>query len=394
VKPRVSMRAALGDPALLGTALAKPSWSSWKVLLIAAAGEKLTPAERKEFERLTGRAKEPGKMVKEFAAITGRRSGKTFAMACFLVWIAALCDHTDAQAPGEKLCALAISRDQRVAKIILGYVEGIITASPLMKNQLVNVTAETIELKGNVFVEVRPCSKIAGRGMTSLAIIADELGHWFTATDFANPDVEVLAGLRPSLLTTRGPLLMASSVYAKQGVLYDVWRRDYGPEGASDILVAYGTSRDLHADLPQDYIDSEIERDPVRNKAEYLSIWRDDVAGFLNRDVVEAAVRDYVELPPEPGGITYTIFVDPATGVDGGDSYAMAVAHRAGDMIVIDALREIVPPFSPSTVIDEVRDPARQGLQLLSGGRRQFCWRLRAGTIFKSRHGLRIGGEA
>jgi hypothetical protein len=199
-------------------------------------------------------------MVKEFAAITGRRSGKTFAMACFLVWIAALCDHTDVQAPGEKLCALAISRDQRVAKIILGYVEGIITASPLMKNQLVNVTAETIELKGNVFVEVRPCSKIAGRGMTSIAIIADELGFWFTATDFANPDVEVLAGLRPSLLTTRGPLLMASSVYSKQGVLYDTWRRDYGPEGSSDILVAYGTSRDLNASLPQDYIDGEIAR--------------------------------------------------------------------------------------------------------------------------------------
>ena len=91
MKPRISMRDSLRDPALLGSALKGDSWYSWRVLLIAAAGEPLTERERVEFKRLTGRDKEPGKMVKEFIAIAGRRSGKSFAMACFLVCIAGLC---------------------------------------------------------------------------------------------------------------------------------------------------------------------------------------------------------------------------------------------------------------------------------------------------------------
>ena len=37
--PRVSLREALSDPNLLGTAIAGDSWRSWRVLLIAAMGE-------------------------------------------------------------------------------------------------------------------------------------------------------------------------------------------------------------------------------------------------------------------------------------------------------------------------------------------------------------------
>jgi hypothetical protein len=38
-----------------------------------------------------------------------------------------------------------------------------------------------------------------------------------------------------------------------------------------------------------------IEKDPVRNRAEYLSEWRSDVTGFIPREVVEACVGDYHE---------------------------------------------------------------------------------------------------
>ena len=112
------------------------------------------------------------------------------------------------------------------------------------------------------------------------------------------------------------------------------------PTARRRILVAFGTSRDFNVSLSQVIIDREVARDPVRNEAEYLSIWRDDIASFISRDIVESCIGDYVELPCEPG-ITYVFFIDPATGADGGNSYAMCVAHRAGDVIVIDALREV-----------------------------------------------------
>lgn len=356
MRPRISMREALAEPEIFGRVLQGESWFGWRVLLIAAAGEELTDDERVEFKRLTGRDREPGKMVRELIAIFGRRAGKTLALAVFDVWIAALCDHGDVLAPGETGIALVISRDQRAATVTLDYIDGILRNSVILSQLITNRTADAIELTTNIRLEVRPCNKISGRGITCVSVIAEEVGHWFTAVDFANPDSEVLGSIRPTLMTTRGPMLMASSVYAKRGVLYDAFKNYYGSAGPPDVLVAYGTSRDLNPSLSQEEIDRELEKDPVRNRAEYLSEWRSDVEGFIPRSIVEACVRDYYELPPTPQ-LSYHCFVDAASGVPEGDSYAIAIAHKDGDRVVVDAIREIRPPFSAFEVIDSVLVP-------------------------------------
>jgi hypothetical protein len=157
-------------------------------------------------------------------------------------------------------------------------------------------------------------------------------------------------------MTTRGPLLMASSVYAKYGVLFDAFIKHYGPDGAADILVAYGGSRDINPSLPQAEIDLELERDPVRNRAEYLSEWRDDTEGFIGRDVVLACVGDYRELEPRPG-VSHFCFLDAASGSENGDSYGIAIGHREADQIIIDVVREIIAPFSPAAVVSNTLVP-------------------------------------
>ena len=45
--PKVTLRQALEDPALLGSALAGPTWHPWRVILLAAMGEPLTKDELK-----------------------------------------------------------------------------------------------------------------------------------------------------------------------------------------------------------------------------------------------------------------------------------------------------------------------------------------------------------
>jgi hypothetical protein len=262
--------------------------------------------------------------------------------------------------PGEPGVVLVISRDQRAAKIVLDYFEGMLRSvdperSPL-PGMIANRTAEIITLTNGINVEVRPCNRISGRGATFVAIIADEVAFWFTEVNAANPDTEILTAVRPGLLTTGGPLLMASSAYAKRGVLYDSYRKYYGPTGPPDILVAYATSRDLNPSLPQEEIDRALERDPTANRAEYLSEWRNDVEGFIPRELVEACVTDFYELPPNRG-ICYRCFVDAASGVPEGDSFAIAVSHKLGDRIVIDAVREAKPPFSPTEVVNTVLLP-------------------------------------
>jgi hypothetical protein len=356
MKCKITLRRALSDNKLLGRALPGDSWRAWKILLIACAGERLSDTEREIFCKLTGRAREPGKMVHEFIGIIGRRGGKSRAIAAWLCWIAALCDHRSTLSPGERGVCLCISRDQRVAKIILGYVEGILADSPLLERMIRNRTADTVELSNRITIEVRPCSYKTLRGPTFVAVAADEAAFWFTSADYENPDVEVLAAVRPGLLTSHGPLAVVSSAYAQHGVVWDAFRRDYGPDGSPGILVAKGTSRELNPSLPLAEINRELERDPVRNRAEYLSEFRSDVEGFIPRAVVEACVGDYVELEPR-NGIIYWCFVDAASGSEKGDSYAMVIGHKEDGRIVVDAVREAIPPFSPAAVTTDILLP-------------------------------------
>src|SRR5215467_6023362 len=130
MKPRTSLRAALEDPALLGTALPGDSWKAWRIILIAAMGEPLTNDERPTFTALTGgREREPLERVEEFCAVIGRRGGKSRSMAALAAYIAGLCSHH--LVPGETGVALLIAPDQRQAKIALDYCAAIFEQSPI-----------------------------------------------------------------------------------------------------------------------------------------------------------------------------------------------------------------------------------------------------------------------
>ena len=59
MKPRVTLRKALEDPELLGSALAGPTWHAWRSLLIAAMGEPLTKDELKTFTLSAGKKPPP-----------------------------------------------------------------------------------------------------------------------------------------------------------------------------------------------------------------------------------------------------------------------------------------------------------------------------------------------
>jgi hypothetical protein len=94
-------------------------------------------------------------------------------------------------------------------------------------------------------------------------------------------------------------------------------------------------------------IDRALEKDRARASAEYLAEFRTDVEGFVALEIVEGCVGGYHEQLPASG-----ISVDPSGGSD--DSMTLAIGHRTRDKkIVIDAVREVRPPFSPSAVVDD-----------------------------------------
>jgi hypothetical protein len=353
MKPRISLRQSLQDPNLLGGALTGESWAAWRTLLVASMGESLTEDERATFRALTGRDREPLQRVDEFAAVIGRRGGKSRAMATLATYIAGLCDHCDALVPGERGVLLCVALDQRVAKIILDYAEACFERSPILKQLIAGRTADALELTNGITLEVRPASFRKLRGPTYVAVIADELAFWYVDAAYANPDVEILNAVEPGLATTGGPLILASSPHARRGVLWDVFRRHYGAGGDPRILVAHAPSRTLNPSLPQRVVDRALEKDRTRATAEYLAEFRTDVEGFVALEVVESCVGDHREMLPA-AGVTYRAFVDPSGGSE--DAMTLAIAHkttRPDERVIVDAVREVRPPFSPSAVVDD-----------------------------------------
>jgi len=234
-------------------------------------GEELREDERDIFSQLTGREHEPLQRVDQFAAVVGRRGGKSRATATLATYIAGLCDHSDALVPGERGVLLCVALDQRVAKIILDYAEACFERSPILKQLVAGRTADALELTNGITLEVRPASFRKLRGPTYVAVIADELAFWYVDTGYANPDVEILNAVEPGLATTGGPLILASSPHARRGVLWEMYKRHYGAGGDPLILVAHSPSRTLNPSLPQRVVDRALEKDHARAFAPVLA---------------------------------------------------------------------------------------------------------------------------
>jgi hypothetical protein len=313
-------------------------------------GEELKPDELTVFQKFTGRTAPPSKRVDEFWCAIGRRGGKSRAMSALAVYLAGLCDYKDKLVRGEKGVVLLLAPDMRQAKVSLDYAEGVLQSTPIMQQLLAARTADTLTLSNGISLEVRSASFRRIRGVTCVAVLADECAFWMS-DDSANPDVEILNAARPALATTQGPLIAISSPYARRGALWGTYKRHYGPNGNPAILVAQGATRDLNPDLPQSIIDRAMERDAAAASAEYLAQFRTDVEAFITREAVEACANAGVFERPPDRKHRYVGFVDPSGGSS--DAMTLAIAHTEGKTQILDVVRERKPPFSPEAVVEE-----------------------------------------
>ncbi len=346
--PKVSLRKALEDPNLLD--FGDSSWIAWRALLLASRGEELTPEELEHFKRLTGRDESPTEPVSEFWGVIGRRGGKSSAIAKLAAYIGCLCDHV--LAVGETGRVVIVAGDRSQAGIILKYVQGTIEHSPILRQLIARQTSEEIELKNGIAIAVGTSNFRKARGFTGLAAICDEIAFWHS-DDSANPDSEILTALRPTLATTGGPLIAISSPYARKGEMWSAYSRDYGPHGDPQILVAQGATTDLNlSDSPtlNAWIKRQYERDPAAAAAEVGAQFRTDVETFVPLEIIQACTDPVGERLPESGH-GYVGFADPSGGAS--NSFTMAIAHMEANIAVLDLVREVRPPFSPSEVVEE-----------------------------------------
>ena len=109
----------------------------------------------------------------------------------------------------------------------------------------------------------------------------------------------------------------------------------------------YGDSRVLDPIV----VHRALARDHASASAEYLAEFRNDLSAFVTYEMVAQCIGDYTEQAPLATHRPYHAFVDPSGGSS--DSMTLAISHREGERIIVDAMREAVPPFSPESVVDD-----------------------------------------
>jgi hypothetical protein len=220
---------------------------------------------------------------------------------------------------------------------------------PLLAGLIERETQNSIDLSNGITVEILAANFKTVRSYTLVACLADELAFWPTDEGLANPDSEIIGAIRPAMATVpKAMLLKASSPYARRGELWEDYRRYYGKD-AADILVWKSSTKEMNPTVSDDFLAKEYEKDPAKAKAEYGAEFRTDIEGFVSAEVVDACIEiGRFEIPPISGA-SYTAFADPSGG--SADSFTLAIAHREGQKVVLDAVREIKPPFNPDPVV-------------------------------------------
>jgi hypothetical protein len=290
------------------------------------------------------------------------------------VFLALFRDYRSVLAPGEVGTLAVIAADRRQARTVMRYITGFLDGVPMLKALVVNRKQETIELSNRVNLEVHTASFRAVRGYTLIGVICDEIAFWSTDDTGANPDTEILNGLRPGMATVPGALLIAiSSPYARRGALWESHRRHCGQDGDS-VLVWQAPTLATNPTIDARTIEAALEADEPAARAEYFAEFRSDIESFVSREAVDAVViADRRELPPV-STTSYVGFVDPSGGSQ--DSMTLAIAHYEDGTAILDCIRERKPPFSPADVVQEFADVLKSyGLSHVTGDRwgGEFC---------------------
>jgi hypothetical protein len=390
MKKQVSLRQALSDPALLADALPGDSWAAWRTILIAAMGEELTPEERETFAKLTGgREREPGEPVEMLLIVAGRRSGKSRALSVLATYLACLCDWSEHLFIGEIGTALYQAPTQRQAASALKYATDLIDHVELLSKTVENRTADCLTLRRSIELTATAANWRYSRGSTCICCVLDETAFFHNDEASANSDEELLTALMPSLSTTGGPILIASSPKDMQGIVYDLHKKHFGKDGDARILVVQADSRALNPSLRESVIQRAYEADPVRATAEYGGEFREATSGYLERSIIEKAVEKGVQRRVPLPRIKYVAFLDSAGG-SGSDSYATAVGHNVIEdgrtISIIDQVYEAMPPFDPDYVTRCAAETLKQwGIREVYGDSYGGGWPVTA----MGKHGIR-----
>ena len=327
------------------------TWTAWRTFLSVLFGLSLDDEGHALYRQCAARSTMPKDGFTEAWLICGRRSGKSFILALIACYLAIFRDWSEYLTPGEVGTIKIIASDRKQARVIHRYCRALLTGPRVIANLVYRDSDEEIQLRNGIVIEIQTASFRTVRGYTLIAALCDEIGYWRTDEESANPDQEILDALRPAMATVPGSMLLAaSSPYSRRGTMWNAFKQYHGQDGAP-VLVWRAPSATMNPTIDPRIIADAYDRDPAWAAAEFGAEFRSDLETFVRREVVEACVMEGMHELPPAYNTYYNAFVDPSGG--SADSMTLGIAHRAGNKAVLDVLREVRPPFSPESVVEE-----------------------------------------
>jgi hypothetical protein len=228
----------------------------------------------------------------------GRRSGMTAAAALVAAWCGTVLASRfrDHLLRGEEFEITLVATSREQAGVALRFVKQFLAASPVLAEQVVAETTESLTLVGGCVIQAIPCSARASRGRANGVVILDEAAHFVDSIGNASLP-SVLDALIPPLAQfgSLGLMLVISTPLDAAGAFYELEQQ--AASGQFDDMAA------LHLPtieaMPR--LAAEAERERARNPRRFQREWLGEYTAGEESFPIAAfdACIDPDYLPPE-----------------------------------------------------------------------------------------------
>lgn len=282
------------------------------------------------------------------AGLWGRRSGKT-ELASAMVGFEGLRRPAGRLRTGKH--GIIVAQDQRASvRNAFGAACEPFEVVPSFAMEVLRQTADTLELANGYTISGYPCRPHALRGLDAGIVVLDE-PCFYISTEGRMTDFEMVRAALPTLATSRGRLILISSPYGSEGLMYEWFEKYFGNDDA-DTLVWKASSIEMNPCLDADHLAQLRRLDPESYRNEFEGEFRSGIGRAFDPDALERCVESGVRERPVTQAQVIVAGTDVASG-SGKDAMATAIAYGDADQQILAALRVWRPPFNPSEAIRE-----------------------------------------
>jgi hypothetical protein len=300
-------------------------------------------------------------------AVCGGRGGKSYVLVALRLLWGALVRSMDSLAPGQRAMAPVVAPNDGLRQEVINYIYGACWSHPDLQQRVwiakgVKPTADApaeFAIRRGAMFNVRFVGSVAtaggygGRGRSLTDAALDEAAFFRDASAKIN-DSDIYSAMSPRVMPG-GQTIIASTPWAKRGLLWDMYQRNFGHP--VDAICIHAPTMILNGSkMTADIVSRERARDPDNAAREFDAMFSDTGSSvFFGHDIVELATKGQW-MVPQPGDML-------AAGADLGmrrNSSVLAVVCRRGETYGLVSLIEKKPmpghALKPGEVCREFAD--------------------------------------